>query len=295
VYNGTGKYEEAARQFQRAVLLDPTRDDAFRGLAFAYERLGRQADAERTFQRAIEVRPQYWASYEWLGTFYAEHARYEEAATQFSQAIALAPDNPHSYRKLGGIYIFMGRYMKAIEVLQRAIALYPTSGAYSNLGIAYFNVRHFGDAVAAYEHACTPASKDYIACGNLARAYYWAPGRRSQAAEYYRRAIALAEERLSINPRDGDPHILSSSYYAMLGDRRPALEHLQRALELRPNEPEYLLTAAIVHNQFGEKDEALKWLEAAVGQGYSASEIKVAPELDNLRGEARFQKLLGPR
>jgi serine/threonine-protein kinase len=295
VYNGTGKYEEAARQFQRAVLLDPTRDDAFRGLAFAYERLGRQVDAERTFQRAIQVRPQYWASYEWLGTFYSEHARYEEAARQFTQAIALAPDNPHSYRKLGGVYIYMGRYLKAIEVLQRAIALYPTSGAYSNLGIAYFNVHHFDDAVAAYEHACTPASKDYIACGNLARAYYWAPGRRSQATEYYRRAIALAEERLSINPRDGDPHILSSSYYAMLGDRRHALEHLQRALELRPNEPEYLLTAAIVHNQFGEEDEALEWLEAAVRRGYSASEIKVAPELDNLRGEARFQKLVEPR
>jgi serine/threonine protein kinase/tetratricopeptide (TPR) repeat protein len=295
VYNGTGKYEEAARQFQRAVLLDPTRDDAFRGLAFAYERLGRQVDAERTFQRAIQVRPQYWASYEWLGTFYSEHARYEEAARQFTQAIALAPDNPHSYRKLGGVYIYMGRYLKAIEVLQRAIALYPTSGAYSNLGIAYFNVHHFDDAVAAYEHACTPASKDYIACGNLARAYYWAPGRRSQATEYYRRAIALAEERLSINPRDGDPHILSSSYYAMLGDRRHALEHLQRALELRPNEPEYLLTAAIVHNQFGEEDEAMEWLEAAVRRGYSASEIKVAPELDNLRGEARFQKLVEPR
>jgi serine/threonine protein kinase/Flp pilus assembly protein TadD len=295
VYNGTGKYEEAAGQFQRAVLLDPTRDDAFRGLAFAYERLGRQGDAERTFQRAIQVRPQYWASYEWLGTFYAEHARYEEAARQFTQAIALAPDNPQGYRKLGGVYIFMGRYLKAIEVLQKAIALYPTSGAYSNLGIAYFNVRRFDDAVAAYEHACTPASKDYIACGNLARAYYWTPGRRSQAAEYYRRAIALAEERLSINARDGDPHILMSSYFAMLGNRLSALDHLQRALELRQNEPEYLLTAAIVHNQFGEKDQALAWLETAVRQGYSPSEIKVAPELDNLRGEARFQKLVGPR
>jgi hypothetical protein len=55
------------------------------------------------------------------------------------------------------------------------------------------------------------------------------------------------------------------------------------------------LTAAIVHNQFGEEDEALKWLEAAVRRGYSAAEIKVAPELDNLRGEARFQKLVEPR
>ena len=163
------------QQFQRAVQTDPTSDGAYRGLASAYERLGRLAEAENTYRLAIQVHPEYWAGYGWLGSFYSHQAKYSEAAREFSHAIALAPDDPHGYRMLGGVYIFMGDYAKAIEVLQHAIALFPTPEAYSNLGIAYFNLRRFDDSVTALEHACTANTKDYDSCGNLARAYYWSP------------------------------------------------------------------------------------------------------------------------
>jgi len=56
--------------------------------------------------------------------------------------------------------------------------------------------------------------------------------------------------------------------------------------------PEYLAIAAIVHNQFGEKDEALGWLEKAQARGYSPAEIRASPEFDDLRDEPRFQRLI---
>ena len=56
----------------------------------------------------------------------------------------------------------MGDYAKAIAVLQRAITLFPTPEAYSNLGIAYFDLRRFDDSVAALQHACTPTTKDDV-------------------------------------------------------------------------------------------------------------------------------------
>jgi tetratricopeptide (TPR) repeat protein len=186
----------------------------------------------------------------------------------------------------------MGDYGKAIDVLKHAIALSPTVEAYSNLGIAYFNLRRFDDSVAAIEHACTATTNDYISCGNLARAYYWSPGRRSQAPKSYARAIRMADEALRINRRDGDAHVMMANYYAMLSDRSRSLKHLQEALNLNPDNPEYLVIAAFVHNQLGEKDEALGWMEKAVARGYSAPEIRVAPELDNLREEPRFQRLI---
>jgi tetratricopeptide (TPR) repeat protein len=272
--------------------MEPTSEGAYRGLASAYERLGRLAEAERTYKLAIQVRPQYWAGYSWLGSFYSHQARYAEAAREFKQAIALAPDDPHGYRTLGGVYIYLGDYEKAVDALQKANALYPTVEAYSNLGVAYFNLRRFEEALAAYEHACTSTTKDYIGCGNLARAYYFAPGKRTQAREFYERAIRMAKEASNINPRDGDPHILMASYYAMLGDQTQAVEHLQAAQNLNPNNPEYLVISAIVHNQFGEKTEALAGLRKAVDQGYSAAEIRAAPELDNLRDDSRFQQLI---
>lgn len=293
VYTSRGRYEEGVDQFKKAVQMDPTSEGAYRGLASAYERLGKLSEAEETYHLAIQVRPQYWAGYLWLGSFYSHQARYPEAAREFSQAIALAPDDPHGYRALGGVYIFMGDYAKAIAVLERAITLSPTPEAYSNLGIAYFDLRRFDDSVAALQHACTPTTKDdYISCGNLARSFYWSPTSRDQAPKMYERAIQMAEKALRVNPRDGDPHIMMANYYAMLNDRTRALKHLDEALNLNPENPEYLTIGAVVINRFGEKDQALGWLERARSRGFSPPEIKASPELDNLRSEPRFQQLI---
>jgi len=108
----------------------------------------------------------------------------------------------------------------------------------------------------------------------------------------YERAIRMAGETLRVNPKDGDTHILMANYYAMLSDRPQALKHLQDALNLNSDIPEYLAIAAVVHNQFGEKEEALGWLEKARARGYSPAEIRASPELDNLRDEPRFQQLI---
>jgi tetratricopeptide (TPR) repeat protein len=259
--------------------------------------MGKLAEAEKTYRTAIQVWPQYWAGYGWLGSFYSRQARYAEAERETRQAIALAPDNPHAYRMLGGIYIFNGEYDKAIEVLQHAIALYPAREAYSNLGVAYFNLRRFGDAVKALQNVCTDVTKslDFDSCGNLARAYYWSPDDRAKARETYQRAVHMAEENLKINPKNGDTHILMANYYAMLGDSSSAFKSLERALKLGPGTPEYLAIAAVVHNHFGRKNDALNYLEKARFRGYSVAEIKASPEFDNLRDNARFRQVVSAR
>jgi tetratricopeptide (TPR) repeat protein len=182
-----------------------------------------------------------------------------------------------------------------MEVLRHAIALFPTAEAYSNLGVAYFNLRRFDDSVNALEHACTATTKDYDTCGNLARAYYWSPTKRSQARQMYERAIRMAGETLRVNPKDGDANVLMANYYAMLGNRSQALKHLQEAMNLNPAVPEYLAIAAVIHNQFAEKDQALRCLEKARELGYSPAEIRASPEFDNLRDETRFKQLILPK
>ncbi len=294
VHNGTGEYEQAAAEFQRALESEPTSDDAYRGLAFAYERFDQLQAAEETYRKAIELRSAYPASYIWLGTFYTRQARYSEAAQQFEHAKALAPDNVHAYRNLGGAYFLMGRYEDAIASLQAALELRPTFGVYSNLGIIYLSLRRFEDAVAMFEKASTLGSLDYRVCGNLARAYYWAPGKREQAREAYERAIRLGQEQLKVNPKDADVHILLANYHAMVGHKPEALRHLERAFSLRPSDPEFFWQAAVVHNQLGNQEQALTSLEKAIARGYSLAEVRTAIELDNLRDDPDFQSLVGP-
>ncbi len=67
---------------------------------------------------------------------------------------------------------------------------------------------------------------DYMLWWNLADSSYWAPGKRAQAVDAYRRTISLATERLRVNPRDAYALGVLAYCHAMLGERKAALRIL---------------------------------------------------------------------
>src|SRR5216683_2367958 len=125
IHQGQGKYDDAVKEFQRALELDATSDAAYRGLASSYEALGKTADAESAYRRAIEIRKDYWGGYSALGAFYAKTARYDDAAAQFRRAIELAPENVRGYTNLGAVYVFQGQLPQAEETLQKSLSIEP--------------------------------------------------------------------------------------------------------------------------------------------------------------------------
>jgi eukaryotic-like serine/threonine-protein kinase len=292
VYNGTGRYEQAADEFQHAAKLDSNSDDALRGLGLAYERLGKLADAENTYQRAIALHPNYWADYNWLGKFYYTQARYEDAAKMFAQVVALAPDSERGYSNLGGVYLNLGRYAEAIPVFEHSVAIRPTADAYSNLATAYFYQQRFTEAARTYEQAVKLNPLDYEMWGNLGDAYYWAPKERAEAAPTYRKAISLADAALRVNPRDSAILCDLALYHAMVNEKETAISHVRRALALDPGNPDFLFKAAEVYNQFGLKDPAMASLERAIARGYSAFFVRDHPIFTNLKSEQRFRELI---
>jgi len=78
----------------------------------------------------------------------------------------------------------------------------------------------------------------------------------------------------------------------MLGERDPAVEYITKSLSISPSDPDLLFSAALVYNQFAEKERSLDFLEKAVAAGYSAATLRDTPNLDNLSSDPRFQKLL---
>ena len=125
VFLGTGKYEQALHEYDRAIEIEPNSDAAQAGLAYGYEQLNRPEDAERTFKKAIAARPNYWATYNWLGLFYQRHGRYDDASAMYSQVVSLAPDSFTGYSNLGGIRVIEGKYAEAIPLLQQSLKIQP--------------------------------------------------------------------------------------------------------------------------------------------------------------------------
>jgi serine/threonine-protein kinase len=292
VYNGTGRYEQAAEEFQRAAELDPESDDALRGLGLAYQSLGRLAEAEANYQKAISLHPNYWADYNWLGSFYYRQARYEDAAKMFAHVVALAPDSERGYSNLGGVYLNMGRYTDALLLFERSVAIRPTADAYSNLATAYFFQQRFAEAAHTYGQAVKLNPADYEMWGNLGDAYYWTPKEQSQAPQAYRKAISLGDAALSVNPRDAVVLCNLGLYHAMLREKDPAIAFLRRALAIAPDNSDFLFKAAEIYNQFGMTEPAFAALQDSIRRGYSRFFARDHPIFGNLKTDPRFRKLV---
>jgi len=291
VANGTGKYQDAVGQFQKALATRPTDDGAYRGLAEAYEKLGRATEAEQTLLKAIRLRPQYWGGYSWLGWFYFSHGRYAEAARQYEHVVALAPDSFLGYYDLGAVYIMSGDFAKAVAPLERSIAIRPNGSAYTNLGTADFYLRRYGEAVENFKKAADLEPRDYTVWRNVGDGYYWAQAMREQAMPAYRKAIGLAEDALRVNPNDANAYKTLAACQAMTGARQQAVTAIARALTLSSDDPDALYTAAVVYAQVGQSAQAIEWLKKALKAGASTAMARNEPAFDSLRGKKDFPSM----
>jgi serine/threonine-protein kinase len=289
--SGTGRYPEAASEFQLALGLEPANEDAALGLARAYQREGKITEAEKAYQQAIQAHPNSRLSYNDFGVFYHGRNEYEKALQMYARVIQIAPEWYVTYVNVGDIYNQMGQYEKAIDPLKKSIAIRPTYGGYVNLGVAYSGLNKFSDAASAFEEATKLDPQQYVTWGDLGEALYYA-GKKDQSVAPYRKAVELASSALRVNPHD--PDVLSSlaSYYSMLGDRKHALLYLGQALQYGHNDKELLLDAASVYNHLGETGLAVEWLAKAVQAGYTRDRIRSLHDFDNLVNAPGYQQLM---
>jgi tetratricopeptide (TPR) repeat protein len=88
-----GKLEDALKDFQRAVEIDPDYAAAQLNLAYTYDRLGRADEAMAAYQKAIALEPGNGYAHNNLGTIYDKKGRYAEAVEAYAKALALDPAN----------------------------------------------------------------------------------------------------------------------------------------------------------------------------------------------------------
>jgi eukaryotic-like serine/threonine-protein kinase len=289
--DGTGHYPEAAAEYQLALGLEPSNEEAAIGLASAYEHEGKITEAERAFQQAIQVHPNSRYSYNMVGTFYRRRNQYDKALQMYAKAVQIAPDWYGTYVNIGAIYFEMGQYDKAIDPLMKSIAIRPSYPGYVNLGAAYFGLGRFDDAAKAYQEAIKLDPEQQVVWGDLGAALYYS-GKKDQAVGPHRKAIELALADLKVNPHDAELLSTLAGYYSMLGDRKNSLLYLGQALQYGHNDKNVLLDAAGVYNKLGDTGLAIEWLAKAMQAGYTPEHIRTLREFDNLADNPSYQQLI---
>jgi tetratricopeptide (TPR) repeat protein len=287
VARGTGAYENAVTELNRALALDSTNADAYRELGIAYEALEKYADAEATYLKAIDSRPGDWSMYGAFGRFLAARRRYPEALEQFQHVLELTPDNARAYSNIGGIHLYLGQYDKAELAFKNSVNIRRTPEALSNLGTYYFGRGRFPDAAQAFQQSAELNGNNYRIWGNLGSAYQWVPD-PARSVKAFEKAIDLAKAELRVDQRNAEILADLADFSQAVGRRSEARQFAGRAQRVAPDASVVLFKVAVVYEGLGDRKQALALLTRAVGAGYPVSQIESSRSLSALRTDPAY-------
>jgi serine/threonine-protein kinase len=184
-------WEEAEREFKRAIELSPNSADAhyYYGLFLgARERF----DAGiRMGRRALDLDPLALFTSMQVGWINCMADKLEDALKQTQRMIEIEPDFVGAYWQRGMIYLAKGMLPEAVEALQKSLALGFNPLALSTLGTAYGVMGARTEAEAILRQLLEMRQTHFIAAYNLARVYSGL-GQEDLAYEWLERAC---EER----------------------------------------------------------------------------------------------------
>jgi tetratricopeptide (TPR) repeat protein len=118
-------WDAARKTFERALAVSPSDPDANYGLAMVYAQADDAAHAYEYLQRALKSRPAYPEALNNLGILYLRTQRRDEALASFEECIRVAPDFDQSYLNLARVYLVENSPEKARAILLELLKRHP--------------------------------------------------------------------------------------------------------------------------------------------------------------------------
>jgi tetratricopeptide (TPR) repeat protein len=149
-----GRLDEARRQLERAVEIEPGFAEAHVRLADLHARAGRSGDAERHARRAIDLEPGHGGAWTILGSLRLAQGRSAEAGEAYRQALEVDRSNPAAHNNLAVLLAGEGRLEEAVAHWRASLALEASDPAvWTNLGKVLSVLGRTAEATAALERA----------------------------------------------------------------------------------------------------------------------------------------------
>ena len=222
----------------------------------------------------------------------------EKGLEACSKASNLAPDLPEVISARARIHYAQQHFEDAIRLAKRAIERQTDSeGAHDVLLRAYFASGRYEEAAQLAESAMEIVGNDYNALIPLINCMEKL-GRMADAERLRTREREVLSEQLQRFPDDVRARILLACDLAIMGQQDEAIQHIQIAVAMRPNDANILYNAACAYGVMKMKKEALDAFRRCVEAGYqNAIWATTDPDLAVIHDDPEFQRLaqLNPR
>jgi tetratricopeptide (TPR) repeat protein len=243
------------------------------------------AKAQEAAKKAIEINASISEAHAALGYALMLAWRWREAAEEFEEAIRLNRNSALAHRWYAEFLMAVGEAPNAVREIERARELEPLSLiTNSTLGWIYYGVRSFEQAARQF--------RETIELDENFAATYLCSGMLHAHQRRYGEAIAEYEKARALG---GTVQVLRGLgfLYGIAGEKAKAREVVHESKRLGKIGCSVAYTLASTYAGLGEKTPAFEWLNKACDDcSAEMTWLKWDPQLDSLRSDVRFQKLL---
>ncbi len=243
-----GQTEKALEAFKTAILLDPSKPEAYKNLAYAYIRMNNADEAIAAYQNLLKVAPDDEEAMVSLGNLYYNKKEYQKAIDILQKVVEMDPDNVDAIANIALAYDFMGQREKALNFYKEAIAKHPEDKDLRfNYGRLFFLSEEYDKAIEQFQKVLELSPDDLEAYLNIANAY-----------------LIMAENKmkvlreLDVNQKEYSEAQLKELRDEAIKNYKNAIPYLEKAKDLDPTNYAtwYNLGVAYVNTGDREKGEA---------------------------------------
>ena len=303
-YHGFRDYKRARKELASARQTLPNNPDVFLYTGFIDRREGHWEEATRNFERALELDPRNFFILQQLALAYGWQRRYADESRTYDRALTIVPADPNT-RILQAQVVLDWR--ADIKPFQTTLAALEAEDPNVALDIDALLYSLCDRTWAAATQMLANYPREGVANNGANYPYaYWegvvasCQGDSIKARAAFTSARAEVQNVVQQQPDFAAALSLLGVIDAGLGKKEEALREGQHACELLPISRDAIdgaslaINLAQIYTWIGDKDHAVEQIAALerVPNPLSYGLLKLHPDWDPLRGDPRFEKLL---
>ena len=269
-----GRFDEASRDIERALSLNPNYSDAFALQSIIAVAQNEKERAREVAQRAVTADPKSDAAL--IALSYAQQANFDldGALASLQRAVEVTPENALAWARLAELWLSFGELKDALDAAQKAVSLDPNlSRTQTVLGFAFLTQVNTTEAKKSFERAIELDQADPLPRLGLGLAKI-----RDGDLEEGRREIEIA---VSLDPDNAlIRSYLGKAYFEEKRDKQ-ASDQYEMSKQLDPKDPTPYFYDAIRKQTTNRPVEALQDMEKAIELNDNRAVYRSRLELDS--------------
>ena len=254
VYLQQKEFDKAKKYYEETIKLEPNHSHAYHGLITVCARLKQVDKAQEyrdTFKKLRSKQSYAYMGRQWdtltdlaslrkgvaktyldAERLYRDNGDIAKAEALLNRASGLDPNNTRCLERLASLYYATDRAANALECFEKIARIDPNDPtSYLNIGRVATRLRMFEKAERAFRKTIALAPNNPLGYCELARFYLRSNTNLAQAYGLAQKAITLE--------KNAETYFLLGWSADVNGDRAAALQAMEQAIKLEPNNQQY--------------------------------------------------------